>query len=696
MQLSESAPEYELLFVQSLTPTLVFERETSRIVVANEATCRLYGCAASELASVIGLEITEDGPAHRAARHRKKDGTPLEVEMSFRPVTFREKASLLVMVNDVTAARAPEEQMLQRFFAVSPDLCAISTRDGLFLRLSPAWEQTLGWSQGELLGRFYLDFVHTEDREATRARHDNARFEGMFENRYLCKDGSYRCLQWVSRVAGDLVIAVARDVTGVRESEERYRALFDASPHPKFVFDVDTLEMLEVNKAALQSYGYGRTEFLRLTLRDLVVPEAAARHKRKDGSTFDVDTSSHAVSFGGRPACISVCVDVSERKLLEQQLVQALKMEAIGTLAGGVAHDFNNILAVIFANTDLILEQLPPDSPLRVDVDDILTVAKRGASLTRQLLAFSRHQTLQPRPISVNAIVTDFDKMVRRLIGEDIDVRLDLSDGLGSVIADPGQIEQVLLNLAVNARDAMRAGGVLTIFTKSVDVSGADARTVGDLAPGDYVAIGVSDTGTGIPPEVLPKIFEPFFTTKQKGKGTGLGLSTVFGIVKQSGGAVIVDSKPGATTFRVLLRCAEGLDFHSSAPAAPSDMGGSEHVLVVEDEAPVRASLARILESRGYTVLEAKDGREALRVCATEPKIDLLLTDVVMPGEDGVSVATRVRDRVPGIRVLYMSGYTDHAALVAGPLDPTQNLLHKPFTAVELVSRVRAALDEKA
>jgi two-component system, cell cycle sensor histidine kinase and response regulator CckA len=381
----------------------------------------------------------------------------------------------------------------------------------------------------------------------------------------------------------------------------------------------------------------------------------------------------------------------------EEQFRQSQKLEAVGQLAGGIAHDFNNLLTVITGYGDLILNRLSGHDPLRPKVEEIRKAAERATSLTSQLLAFSRKQTLQPVVLDLNSLVTDVSKMLRRLIGEDIEFITLLRPEAGRVNADPGQLEQVLMNLVVNARDAMPQGGKIIIETAKVESDRAYADLHVGVQPGKYVMLAVSDTGTGMDEETQAHIFEPFFTTKEVGKGTGLGLSTVYGIVKQSEGHIWVDSELGkGTTFKIYLPLVEEEgDGHKRAAEPAALPRGTETLLLVEDEAMVRALTCTILEEYGYRVLEAANGEEALRICEQHcVDIQLMLTDVVMPLMSGRELANRVKTICPHLCVLYMSGYTDDVIVHHGVLDPGTSFLEKPFTPEALARKVREVLDQ--
>jgi CheY-like chemotaxis protein len=371
-------------------------------------------------------------------------------------------------------------------------------------------------------------------------------------------------------------------------------------------------------------------------------------------------------------------------------------MEAIGRLAGGVAHDFNNLLGVITGYGELVLKRLAATDPLHAKVAQILRAGERAAGLTRQLLAFSRQQVLQPKILDVNIVVSEMDSMLRRLIGEDVELTTVLEPQLGSIKADPGQLEQIVMNLAVNARDAMPDGGRLTIETRNVDdLENECAASPPTATPGGFVMLSISDTGSGMDDNVRAHIFEPFFTTKELGKGTGLGLSTVYGIVKQSGGCIAVDSEVGlGTTFRIYLPRIEEAVQPPAEENPPARATGSETVLLVEDEAALRDLLRETLEAEGYATLVARDGAQALQIAdAHAGVIDLLVTDVIMPGITGRAAADAIREARPGIRVLYISGYTDEAIMRHGVLGAGVAFLNKPFACETLLSKVRELLD---
>ena len=507
----------------------------------------------------------------------------------------------------------------------------------------------------------------------------------------------------------------ARSEAALRESESRHRLLFERNPLPMLLYDVETLAILAVNDASVRHYGYSREEWLSMSLPDIRPPEEvpellASRavpgtgpnhvgphlHRRKDGTLVTVEVVSDDARVGERAARLVLVHDITERHALESQLRQSQKMEAVGQLAGGVAHDFNNLLTVIRVHGELLLESTGPESLQREDLEAIQRATGRASSLTRQLLAFSRKQLLQPRVLDLNVVLGGLEPMLRRLICEDIRLVVRTSPSLGRVSADAGQIEQVLVNLAVNARDAMPQGGTLTIETSNAELDADFGRRHGvALAAGRYVRLAVSDTGTGMDEATRCRVFEPFFTTKEVGRGTGLGLSTVYGIVKQSNGYIWVSSQPGrGTTFEIYLPRITDAASDERSDTPPPAPPGSETILLVEDEDAVRSLARRILQRQGYTVLEARHGRDALRIAkGHDGEIDLVITDVVMPEMSGSELAHHLAEQRPGTPLLYMSGYTDDEIIRRGVLDPGMAFLEKPFTSSSLVRKVRQILD---
>jgi two-component system cell cycle sensor histidine kinase/response regulator CckA len=523
-----------------------------------------------------------------------------------------------------------------------------------------------------------------------------------------------RDLEFLESVGGQIAIAIERKraETALRESEARLRVLVEQLPAVLWTTDTDlkfTSSLgaglsrlgLKPNQVVGQSlYEYFQVndaEFLPIAAhRQAIAGEAVTFHTEWAGGSYACHVEPLRGADGRTHGAICMALDVTERKQLEAQLRQAQKMEAVGRLAGGIAHDFNNLLMVIQGYTELLLERLIPNDPLRRNAEQIHDASDRAAGLTRQLLAFSRNQLLAPKVLDLQLVVTDMEKMLRRLIGEDIDLATITQPGLWSVKADRSQLEQVILNLAVNARDAMPRGGKLTIETANVDLDNSYARQHPIVTPGPYVMLAVTDTGVGMDAETQAHVFEPFFTTKEKGKGTGLGLATVYGVVKQSGGYVWVYSEEEhGTTFKIYLPRADAAAIaEKRSEAKQRPIRGSETILLVEDERGVRELAREHLESNGYTVLQAGNGQQALDLAAKHSgRIHLLLTDVVMPGMSGRELAEQMQGLRPGIKILYMSGYTDQAIVHHGILAADTLLLQKPFTLHALVGKLREALE---
>ncbi|MDB5620342.1 response regulator, partial [Tardiphaga sp.] len=510
----------------------------------------------------------------------------------------------------------------------------------------------------------------------------------------------------------------------LHRSEQRYRLLFDACPLPMYLADIESHAVLAVNEAACAQYGYGRDEFLQLSLLDLrpnedrlrflAVTRALAksqnlhertyaglwRHLQKNGTVFEVEIFACLTEYEGRPVHLSVALDVTARRRAERalresqdQLRRAQKMEALGRFAGGIAHDFNNLLTGIVGSLDLMRTRLAQGRTENVAryIDAAMNSANRAAALTHRLLAFARRQPLIPKSIDANALVISLEDLLRRTIGERLDLEIVAAPDLWCTLCDPNQLESALLNLAINARDAMPDGGKLTIATANTPVAQARADAPA-LAPGDYICISVADTGTGMSAEVVARAFDPFFTTKPIGQGTGLGLSMIYGFARQSNGHVSIDSRPGrGTTVKLYLPRHCGVvagDLVTSA-RDPAPIATGETVLVVEDEPVVRAVIMEMLHDEGYRVLEAVDGPSGLRVLRREGRIDLLVTDVGLPGMNGRQLADQARETRPGLKTLFITGYAESAAVAEGFLQPGMEMITKPFDLDNLSQRVR-------
>ena len=500
-------------------------------------------------------------------------------------------------------------------------------------------------------------------------------------------------------------------------SEAEFRSLVERSPLGIVRFSSDGDRFQAVNPALIEMLGYGSAEeVLAISLSHDVyvnpsqcadvmqameqgVCESEVLWKKQDGKHIQVLLRGHAVhGLQGSPKTMEVTVeDISFRKSLEEQLRQAQKMEAVGRLAGGVAHDFNNILGAIMGNSELLQTGQTLDAKDRRRLGEIDKASQRGAALTKQLLTFSRRQLVQPKVLELNQVVRNVETMLRRLLGEDVKLTSSLDCELKRVLADPGQIEQVLMNLAVNARDAMPKGGLLSIHTRNMYLDGTAIRQKSSFAPGSYVMLAVSDTGCGMTEEVKTHIFEPFFTTKERGRGTGLGLSTVYGIVEQSGGHIVVYSEVGhGSTFKIFFPATEDPVATEGPQTSQQPIGGSETILVIEDEPSLLRTTVDFLQAAGYAILEAGSGERALEMLNERSlRPDLVLTDIVMPGRSGREVASEIQNLGHRIPVLYMTGYTDDVIVHHGMLGDAIDVIQKPFSRSALLTKVREILDNE-
>jgi signal transduction histidine kinase/ActR/RegA family two-component response regulator len=521
----------------------------------------------------------------------------------------------------------------------------------------------------------------------------------------------------------EILRTIARIIASVierQEAESRLQAersqllsIFDSIDEPIYVSDPESFEVLFVNKAMRELLGrdplggicyrafHGLDAPCSFCTNEIILAKRGETYRWEHhnpvlGRTFAAH--DRIIRWpDGRDVRLELAFDITEQKRLEEQLQAIQRMEAVGQLAGGVAHDFNNLLSVILSYTQFALEGLREEDPLHRDVLEIKKAGERAASLTRQLLAFSRKQVLEPQVLDLNQTVAGMEHMLRRLVGEDVEFTQVLAPDLGRVKADPGQVEQVIMNLVVNARDAMPTGGKLTIETANVELDAEYAREHAVVTPGSYVLLAISDTGSGMDEATRRRLFEPFFTTKELGKGTGLGLSTIYGIVKQSDGYIWAYSEPGrGSTFKVYLpRFLEDAEPTVVRPDEDEPLAGTETILLVEDEEAVRDVAARMLRAAGYQVLTAANGEEALTICEQHKgEIHLLLTDVVMPQMNGPQLAGRIQRLRPDLRILYMSGYMDHAIVREGVLDAGTNYIGKPFSGNDLGRKVRHALGD--
>ncbi len=638
-----------------------------------------------------------------------------------------------LLIHRIRRQLVDREELFHLISENAADMIAVVDMDGKRIFNSVSYQKVLGYSQEELQASSGFEQIHPEDRERVKNAAAEARRTGVgktLEYRLRHKNGAWLVLESTSSVIQDAdgkpekLIIVNRDVTERKRAEETlrrletgFRSVVEDAPYG--IYRANTAgRFLQVNPALQKMLGYDSTEELlgkdlpseifghseeyqRLTellTRTEEIKDLEMEWKRKDATPITVRCSGRRVNDenGALAYFEAFAEDVTEKRILERQLRMAQKMEAIGRLSGGIAHDFNNLLGVIIGYSRVLKRELGANNPQAEHALEIEKAGQRAASLTKQLLAFSRQQVLSPAVLNLNTLAADMEKMLPQLLGEDTEVSLLLDPELGNVKADQSQIEQVIMNLAVNARDAMPMGGKLKIETSNVELDQTYVRSHPGSKLGSFVLLAVIDSGTGMDPATLTHIFEPFFTTKELGKGTGLGLATVYGIVKQSNGYIGLESIVGkGTSFQIYL------PRHAGQPViddlkidSPENLRGTETILLVEDSEPLRKLAKTFLESRGFRVLSGESGEDALQVAARfGGAFDLLLTDVVMPGINGRILAENLLLRQPGMKILYMSGYTDSFIAGHGVLDPGIHLLHKPFIEEVLIRKVREVID---
>lgn len=723
-----------------------------RFTYVNEQACQSLGYTREELMQLRLWDIDPHFPPERWGPHwedmrksgsrlintihQRKDGTVLPVEVSAKHVLFDNQEHHVANVRDISDRKKAQDtlQFFQYAIDESPDGAFWMGRDGGFLYVNDQACRSLGYTREELLEMHLWDIDPTFPPDRWSAHWEEMRTVQslLIETVHRRKDGSIFPIE-VSAYRlpfGDEErhLAFVRDITerkqaaeALKKSEERYRLLFDSNPQAMWVIDSETNAILAVNKVALRKYGYSESEFLAMKPSDInqasddrrppekpvADPDNLAqidhqRHRLKNGDLIDVEIHNHELTFEGRQAAIVLVNDITERlkaeaerDKLQAQLLQSQKLESIGRLAGGVAHDYNNMLGVIIGYAELMRTKLAPEDPLGRDLDQIQKAAVRSRDITQQLLAFSRKQVFELKILDPNKLIKDFEKTLSRLVGEDIDILFLPSPNIGKIEFDPTQIEQIVMNLVVNARDAMPHGGKLTMETADVCLDEAYCKEHIGFLPGDFVMITVSDNGLGMGSETVNQIFEPFFTTKELGKGTGLGLATVYGIVKQGGGFINVYSEPGqGTTFKIYIPAIAGEPELKEKTEKSQPELGSETVLLVEDEKMVRNMTQAILEKLGYKVISADGPEEALFVFEKEHRaIDLLITDVVMPAMNGKALYNRLKSLRPDLKVLYMSGYTTNVVVHHGVLDKDVQFITKPFSITNLANKVRETLN---
>jgi two-component system, cell cycle sensor histidine kinase and response regulator CckA len=615
-------------------------------------------------------------------------------------------------------------------FEAIPNPIIVTNPDETIVQVNGLAEELFSCNREHLLGRSVEEFVSEGSRSKYRAGFSELlQKPGKLKlSLYaLSKDGRQFPIEVnFSRFAAGKSFSILNEFccpeaehpgaeTALAESERRYFELFENANDIMFTLDLEG-KCTSLNKAGEQLSGYTVAEAMSLNITQVIPPEnldklrevfskaAAGEIVRaveveiiiKGGRRITLGINAKAIYKNGKPAGVQgIARDISEKKLLQKQLLQVQKMEAVGRLAGGVAHDFNNILTIIGCYSDLLLGELRPGDPKLEYVEQIKGAGKKGSWLALQLLAFSRKQERSPRILDVNKVVCECTKMLGRIIGKDIRVETKLASDLGMIKADPGQIEHIILNLAINARDSMPGGGEFTISTHNTDLDESYVSSHIGARCGSYATLEVSDTGRGMDPETQAHLFEPFFPTKEEGKGTGLGFATVYGIVKQNGGYIWVDSTPGQGTIVTIHLPRTQEAFCSDRSIESSGSGGSETILLVEDEDSVRNILVRILKASGYNVLIAKDSDEALSVSRTyEQPIHLLITDIAIPGMNGRELAQAFSEWKPATKVLYISGYAEDALVQYGISGPEKQFLSKPFQRDQLIAKVRSLLDQ--
>jgi two-component system cell cycle sensor histidine kinase/response regulator CckA len=755
--LRETQDRYQTLV--ELSPDAIVVNVGGKYVFANMSAARLFG--ADSPGEVMGKDVIErvhpddrEQVAQRTAevlggavttpkeiRVLRLDGSPVEVEATAARIEFDCAPAAQVVFRDITERKRAEEALREgeeryrQLIESAHDWIWEIDEHGLYTFASLRVVELLGYKPEEVLGKTPFDLMPSDEAEriaslfaliaAERKAFRDLANTNQHKDGHLVfletsgvpifdASGNYRGYRGMDRDITEHKLADA----ALRESEDRYRQLFELESDAIVLVDNETGKIMEVNAAAVALYGYSREEWFSMNHTDVSAEPDKTRqaameyqtqipvrwHKRRDGTVFPVEITGRHFDWKGRSVHIAAIRDITERVEAEEalrerdeQLRQSQKMEAVGQLAGGIAHDFNNLLAAILGYSDLLLAgQDLADPQTRRDVEEIRHAAERAAALTRQILAFSRRQALRPTVASLNDVLAGMEPLLRRTLGEDVELVSFRDSGLGQVEADVHQFEQVIMNLAINARDAMVPGGRLTVETANVELDEEYCRTHPEATPGGYVMLAVSDTGVGMNEGTRAHIFEPFFTTKAPGLGTGLGLATVYGIVRQSNGSISVYSEPGrGTTFKIYLpRVIAPVEQKSLATSGAASTRGDEAILVVEDEVSLRTLIARVLGNLGYRVLIAGTGAQALQVAnEADCRLDLLLTDVVLPGGmQGTDLARDLLTSMPDLPVLYMSGYARDAIVHAGRLDQGVNFLEKPFTQDALATMVRAVL----
>ena len=688
--------------------------------------------------SIAQMEISGKMVNGAYAEFLRLDGSRFEVEFSTRPFLYHGATATMLSAQDVSKRRASERGLVsselryRRLFEAAQDgILILDEETGEIVDVNPFMVKLLGFTREEFLNKSIWDIGPLVDVLRSKAK-----FEKLQDLEYIrydnlplkSKDGQEHAVEFISNVyevEGKKVIQCnIRDITARKraenaliESEEKYHAIFDHAQDAILVRPVEDgliNKFFEANNAACEILGYSREELIEMSPIDLEPAKSRQELKiraedigqrgdlsfettfrTKKGDSIVVEVSAHRFMYRNKPMNVAMFRDISGHRRLEEQLRQSQKMEAVGRLAGGVAHDFNNMLTIILGHTELLMMQIKLDDPLQDSLKEILSAAERSAELTKQLLAFSRKQTAIPRVIKLDEVVLNGKKMLGRLIGEEIDLKIITGGNLWNIRIDPVQVDQILANLMVNARDSIKGVGSVTIELANTIVDSEENNRALDAPDGEYVLMAVRDTGVGMDEATKERIFEPFFTTKAEGKGTGLGLSTVFGIVKQNCGIIHVYSELGmGSTFNIYFPRFMG-DLEKAVKEVEVELPrGSETILIVEDEKPVLNLVKKIIEERGYKVLVASDPGEALLLAEqSQEVIHLLLTDVVMPTMNGKELDEKLRKERPAIKTLFMSGYTSDIIADRGLVDAGVNFIHKPISHEALVRKIREVLD---
>jgi PAS domain S-box-containing protein len=755
-RLRESEAQFRLL-IETMHEGVILVDNEDRIQYINTRCCDIFGYTRHDLLGKTGykwLIYKDDHPTileknksrlkgisdDYVVRGVTADGKIIWLKINGAPILndSGEVVGSVGIMSDITESKLTSEalqrseekyRLLYENIIVGVFQCTFEDR---YLTVNKSFAHMCGYDSPEQIVNSVKSiskeiFVNPEDRELLKTLVQQEEYVDNFEVQLRKKNGdtfwSLISARLIRDEAGNpsYIEGTNLDVTNRKQAEiEKFKLLsiIENSMNEVYVFDAETMHYEYMNQKAIKNSGYSLEEMKKLTpedfnltydaneaermIRELMTGQKQiqvfeAKHKRKDGSIYDAEVQIQLHREAGHDKFFAIVNDVTESKSLKMQLLASQKMDAIGRLAGGIAHDFNNLLTIILGYAEEMIEDLGDNENLRFEAEEIVKAGKRASSLTRQLLTFSRKQVIQPQLMNINDAVGNLVKMLYRMIGEDIEIETKLADDLGNIKGDPGQIEQIIINLALNARDAMQTGGKLVLETSNLLVGQEYQRNHIDVKPGFYSVLTVTDNGCGMDEDTCAKIFEPFFTTKQDGQGLGLGLSTVYGIVKQAEGQVLVNSKPGeGTSITILLPTSdEKIERSRDSVLSKGLMGNNEHILIVEDEKPLLHFLSKLIRSLGYKVTSKSDSAEALELIEKGMRPNLVLSDVVMPGMNGKELSKRILGIVPGQKLLFMSGYTDDALLSRGILEEGIPFIQKPFTSKDIAQVLHDVLNKK-